>query len=199
MYSKYKDVYIEKCLEHYLSYTLLQFDSNDVFMDVASSGSIYANELYYNKIIKQSYLLDLAYKEGINGIKIGANAGNTPLQNESIDKMALHCAFECFEGESDIAYIKEASRILKKKGKYVITPLYIDETYYNCTSEACDQTKIQFDTKALKVYRDDQFVAPFSRHYSPESFYERIYKNIPDTMNAKVIFYENLPEIMKEF
>ncbi len=69
-YQTLKEAHIEKCLEHYLSYKLLDFKSTDVFMDVAASGSQYANELYYSNKVKQTYLLDLAYPDGIHGIKI---------------------------------------------------------------------------------------------------------------------------------
>lgn len=161
-YKKLGDVYIEKCLEHYLSYKLLDFNQDDIFMDVAASGSQYANELYYSGKVKQTYLLDLAYPDGINGIKIGANAGDTKLPDNFVDKMGMHCAYECFEGDADIEYLKEASRILKPNGKFVITPLYIDKTYYNCTSDKCDQDKIEFDQDAVKVWRNDEYSVPFS-------------------------------------
>ncbi len=198
-YQPLKDVYIEKCLEHYLSYKLLDFKSTDVFMDVASSGSQYANELYYSKKVKQTYLLDLAYPEGINGIKIGANAGDMKIPDNFIDKMGMHCAYECFEGEADIQFLNEASRVLKSNGKFIITPLYLDKVYYNCTSDSCNQDTIQFDTKALKVWRNDSYQVPFSRHYSPASFYERIIKNMPKNISYKLFFYENLPELMRYF
>ncbi|MBN2964462.1 hypothetical protein JWV37_06700 [Sulfurospirillum sp. T05] len=193
------DVYIEKCLEHYLSYKLLDFLPTDVFMDVAASGSQYANELYYAKKVKQTYLLDLAYAEGINGIKIGANAGDMRLPKNFVDKMSMHCAYECFEGNADIGFLKEASTVLNKNGKFVITPLYLDKTYYNCTSEKCDQSEIQFDSKALKVWRDDEYSVPFSRHYSPESLCQRVIHNMPSNIQYKLYFFENLPELMREF
>lgn len=199
LYNSMDDVHIQKCLEHYISYKLLDFKNTDIFMDIAASGSNFANELYYNNYVKQTYLLDLAYKNGINGIKIGANAGNTKLPDEFVNKIGLHCAFECFEGTSDISTIKEISRILKPKGKFVITPLYLDETYYNCTSELCNQDLIKFDEKALKIYRDDKYKVPFSRHYSSKSFYERIYLNTPSSLKKKIVFIDNVPELMKYY
>lgn len=198
-YKKLEDVYIEKCLEHYLSYKLLDFNSEDIFMDVAASGSLYADELYYSKKVKQTYLLNLAYPEGINGIKIGANAADMKIPDKFIDKMGMHCAFECFQGEADIKFLSEASRVLKPHGKFVITPLYLDRTYYNCTSEHSNQDKIEFDKEATKVWRDDAYQVPFSRHYSPESFYKRVIKNMPKNISYTLYFYENLPELMEYF
>ena len=43
--------------------------------------------------------------------------------------MALHCSFEHFEKNSDVKFIKEASRVLKKGGKLCILPLYLFNRY----------------------------------------------------------------------
>ena len=198
-YKKLGDVYIEKCLEHYLSFKFLNFKKDDIFIDIAASGSVFANELVKRKLIKNSYLLDLAYKEGINENKIGADAADTKLPDCFTDKMSLQCAYECFEGTADTGYIKEASRILKPNGKFVITPLYIDDVYYNCTSHTCNQEEINFDEKALKVWRNDEYSVPFSRHYNSKSFYERIILNVPKNLSVKLFFFTNLPELMNHF
>ncbi|WP_345993130.1 hypothetical protein [Sulfurimonas sp. HSL-1716] len=198
-YQAYGEVHIEKCLEHYLSYKVLDFKTTDIFMDIAASGSQYADDLYYGKKVKQTYVLDLSYPEGIHGNKIGANAGDTKLPDEFIDKMGMHCAYECFEGKADIEYLSEAQRILKPKGRFVILPLYLDKTYFNCTSDKCDQKNVSFDEDAAKVWRDDVYAVPFARHYSAKIFYERIFKNLPKGIKGKIIFYKNLPELMKEF
>ena len=50
-----------------------------------------------------------------------------------------------------------------------------------------------------KVWRDDSYKISFSRHYSPEAFYERIYKIIPENLGAKVYFIQNLPDVMKYY
>ena len=39
MYSSSADAHIEKCLEHYLSFTLLGLSSTDIFVDIAAAGS----------------------------------------------------------------------------------------------------------------------------------------------------------------
>ncbi len=198
MYKGLGDVYIEKCLEHYLSYKVLDFNDKDVFIDIAASGSVFADELARKHKV-QTYLLDLAYPAGINGNRIGADACKTNLPDNFADTLGMHCAYECFEKDADIGFLEEANRILKPNGRLVITPLYIDEIYYNCTSAECDQSKIGFDNNAMKVWRDDEYIAPFSRHYSPEIFHERVFNNIPAGMSGKIIFYTNLPELMEEY
>ncbi len=50
--------------------------------------------------------------------------------NESISKIALHCAYEMFENDADINLINEANRVLRKGGKMIIIPLYMDHIYH---------------------------------------------------------------------
>jgi hypothetical protein len=55
------------------------------------------------------------------------------------------------------------------------------------------------EPEARKVWRDDEYKVPFSRHYSPESFAERIYSRIPDDMEGKILYFNNLNEVMKNY
>lgn len=191
-------MYIEKCLEHYLSYTYLKMEPKEVFIDIAASGSSFSDILRkYHRI--KSYRLDLSYKEGIHKNDIGADAGKTNLPNKFANALALHCAYECFAGKSDINFVKEASRILKNNGRYVILPLYVEDKYYISTSPFCNQKDIIIDDGAIKVWRDDQWKIPFGRTYSPEIFYTRIFSKIPSDMQGKVLFINNLPELMDKF
>jgi hypothetical protein len=198
VYKRWGDVYIEKCLEHYLSYKYLDLNEDDIFIDVAASTSPYADLLRTQKKIK-SYRLDLVYPDGINGYDIGADASNTGLPESFASSLAVHCAFEMFMGDADINFAKEASRILDNEGRFVILPLYLDDSYFIATSPYCNQDEINFDKGAIKVWRDDKYKIPFSRQYSPEAFSERIFNSIPKDMEGKVYFFSNIPELMKEF
>ena len=60
---------------------------------------------------------------------IGGDAADMPVKDGFATKMALHCSFEHFEQDSDIRFIKEASRVLKVNGKVCIVPLYLFEKY----------------------------------------------------------------------
>ncbi|MDR4498061.1 MAG: hypothetical protein MRK02_09115 [Candidatus Scalindua sp.] len=192
------DTYIEKCLECYLSYTYLDMSPNDVFIDVAAYKSPYADLLNDTDKIK-SYRLDLSYPKGIHGNNIGADAGNTNLPGEFANSLAVHCAYEFFMGDSDINFIREAARILKQKGNFIILPLYLEDKFFNVTSPYCSQTDIIFDSEALKVWRDDSYKIQFSRYYSPEVFFKRIYTIIPENLDGKVYFIQNLPDVMKYY
>ncbi|MDH3976048.1 MAG: hypothetical protein OEV42_17370 [Deltaproteobacteria bacterium] len=197
-YKNAGNVYIEKCLEHYLSYRYLDMSSDDICIDVAAAGSPYADILRKHLKIK-SYRLDMSYPEGIHGYNIGADAGSTTLTSGFASTLALHCAYECFMGNADIRFVREASRLLRPNGRYLITPLYLDATYFNATSPYCDQKEVIIDPEAHKIWRDDEYKVPFSRHYSPQAFSTRIYSNIPNDMDGKVYFVRNLPDVMHRF
>lgn len=200
MEAKYQhlgDVKIEKCLEHYLTYQYLKIANTDSFMDVAAAGSPFVDVLNRKKI--KSYRLDLAYPPGISGVNIGGDAGDSKLPGEFISTMALHCAYECFQGDADFLFIKESARILKKNGSVGIIPLYLDDIYYVATSPYCNQSEINFDKEAKIVWRDDQYQVPFSRHYSPEAFNQRIYQKLPPNIKGKIIYFKNLPQLMDHF
>ena len=189
---------IEKCLEHYLTYKTLKISKDDIYIDIAAAGSPWAEILNVQGGVK-SYRLDLSYPDGIKGINIGADAGNTKLPDNFASVLSLQCAYECLMGDADVLFIKEASRILNEKGRFAIIPLYLKHTYINVTSPYCDQQKIIIDPEAKKVWRDDEHKVPFSRHYSPESFAERIYSRIPEGMEGKILYFKKLGEVMRHY
>jgi len=196
-YYKSGDAFIEKCLEHYLVFKYLKINSHDRYIDIAAAGSPWADIL--NKKGIRSYRLDLSYPKGVHGINIGANAENTSLPNKSFTALSLQCAYECFMGDSDVQFLKEASRILNENGRYAIVPLYLSGQYYISTSPYCDQRKVVIDNGAKKIWREDKYKVPFSRHYSPEYFIKRVYSNIPDDMSSQILFFTNLDELMKHY
>jgi len=213
-YAKMDDVFVEKCLEHYLTYTHLKIRDNDVYIDVGAEGSKWADTLNRRgtgfrgrrseneesgwKGVR-AYRLDLSYTKGINGINIGADAGDTRLPKGFASVLSLQCSFECFMGDADIRFVKEAGRILSQKGRYAIAPLYLEDIHFVSTSPYCDQANVKIDPGAKKVWRDDAFRAPFGRHYSPEVFFERIYSQVPADMSGRVLYFSNLDEIMRHY
>ena len=222
-YEKMGDVFIEKCLEHYLAYRHLKISAGDVYIDVASAGSPWAEilnlrggregaegrrqrtgdrkqrrEVSARKGIR-AYRLDLSYPEGIRGINIGADAGDTKLPDKFASVLSLQCAYECFMGHADIKFVREAARILNDKGRYGIVPLYLEDEYFVSTSAFCDQSEVKIEAAAKRVWRDDEYRVPFSRHYSPEAFFRRIYSAIPEDMEGKVLYFNNLDELMRHY
>jgi len=197
-YQHYQDVFIQKCLEHYHSYQFLNLGSAETFIDVAAAGSPYA-EVLSKRSNADYYCLDLCDPPGIHGNCIGADAGDTKLPDDYADAIALHCAYECLMGDADIRFTKEAARILKPGGSFLIAPLYLDATYFIATSPYCNQREIIVDQGALKVWRDDSYQVSFSRHYSPDGFYRRIFSQLPENLAGKVFFVKNLPDLMAHF
>jgi len=189
-----KDVIIEKCLEHYLSTKYLDINQKDIYIDIAAAGSPWADILNQRNI--RSYRLDKAYVPGINGTNIGADACDTKLPSSSCTALSLHCAFECFMGEADSQFLGEAGRILSQNGRLTITPLYLEDTFIVVTSPFCDQKDVFIDKGAIRIWRDDEYIEPFSRHYSPEAFLKRVYSQLPQDMTGKVLFFQNLNEVM---
>ena len=186
------DVHIEKCLEHYLAFKWLCISQEDVYIDIAAAGSIWADLL--NKRGITSYRLDLTYPRGIHGRDIGADAGDTTLPAGFASAMSLQCAFETFRGDADVRFIREARRVLNEQGRFAIVPLYTDETHFILSSPYVDLSGIQVDHGAIRVWREDSYRAPFSRHYSPEAFAERIYSQT-DGMKGKMVHFTNLDQL----
>lgn len=192
------DYHMEKCLEHYLSFTYLGLSSEDTFIDVAAADSPYSG-LLRRRIGLTAYRMDMSYPKGVHGSDIGADAGDTGLPDGFATAMALHCAYECFMGDADIRFVHEAARLLRPGGSCVIVPLYLHDTYFISTSPYCNQECVVIDSGARKVWRDDSYKVPFSRHYSPQSFVERVYSRLPGEMTGTVHFIGNLPEIGRSF
>ncbi len=197
VYSKEGEVMIEKLLEHFFVFEYLNLKANDVYIDIASAGMPFSKILRENKF--NAYSQDLIFKQGINGFEIGGDASSMPIKDSFANVMSLQCAYECFQGDSDIGFIKEASRVLQKGGKLGIVPLYLDRTYFVKTGPISDKRKIRVEKDAKWIWRDDLYLhEPFSRHYSPKAFKNRVYGNLID-MKGEIIYFTNLNELMDEF
>jgi SAM-dependent methyltransferase len=127
-YDKLGDVKIEKLLEHYLTSKHLDA-GRGVYIDIAASGSPFSDAVGQHTGCK-AYCQDLVFEKGIHGNRIGGDAGEMPVPDDFADVMALHCAFECFQGDADIRFVKEAGRVLKNGGRFGIIPLYLDDIYF---------------------------------------------------------------------
>jgi hypothetical protein len=192
----YGQLFIEKALEHYLGSIFLELDENDVFLDIAASGSPWAQmaERLYGC---NAYALDLIYPAGINGKKIGADATAMPLPDGFATKMALHCAFETFEGDADIRFISEAKRILSKSGAMVILPLYVNNSYLAFSSPEADRRRLDYQGAHRVWYegtRGMKFKIRFFRQYSVESLLDRFIANIAP-LSITIYYIENELEV----
>ncbi|MFB0565389.1 MAG: class I SAM-dependent methyltransferase [Candidatus Aminicenantaceae bacterium] len=121
--------FLEKSLEHFVSADLLEFTSEDVYIDIASAQSPFYKIVEAMWKPRTVYRQDLTYEHGIHGNTIGGNAGILPLPDNSISKATLHCSLEHFEGNSDIELFREMSRVLRPGGKLCVLPFYLASEY----------------------------------------------------------------------
>ena len=189
--NSYGKVFIEKALEHYVGSKLLGLKKEDVLIDVAAAHSPWF-EIVERMYGCKAYALDLAFPKGINGKKIGADATAMPLPDGFATKMALHCAYEMFEGDADMRLLPEAYRVLAG-GKMVIIPLYMHNFYFADSSPWTDRRNLDYQG-AKRVWRDDGHRVRFSRKYSVEAFLKRVVTNLSG-LSLKVYYIENEKEV----
>ena len=192
LYSKNKE---EKALEHFVSIKLLKFNTGDVFIDIASANSPFPriiSEVYGCNVYRQ----DMVYPYGVNGMNIGGDASALPIESNWVSKMTLHCSFEHFEGDADMRFIKEVSRVLKPGGMVCILPLYLRKEYCNLSDPAVDRTGLVFD-KGAAIKEVAGWDNRFGRIYSIDKFKERILNNCGDLESA-IYFLENEKDAHQE-
>jgi hypothetical protein len=195
-YKGYGDTAVEKVLEHYLSMKYLPLIAGEVVIDMAAAGSKFA-DLLTKKSGKTCYKLDLNYLPGIYANRIGADASHTGLPDSFADVLTFHCAFECLQGDADILFVTEAERILKKGGRWGIVPLYLDQHHFVKLGPKNDRRTVKLAENESWVWRDDAYLTnPFSRHYSPESFAQRILSKCCG-FNYEIIHFTNIDELKR--
>lgn len=199
-YQEYKEylnggkatAFAEKSLEHYIAAKLLNLSNQDVFVDIACANS--PASLIYEKLYGcQTYKQDIAFPKGIHGNLIGGNAMEIPLPSDSATKMALHCSFEHFEKNSDIGFIKEANRVLQKKGRICIVPLYLSTKYSILTDPIQVPKNFSFEPDATLVCVKG-FRNRHARGYDVPHLVSRIRDNL-GRLKLKILIIENEKEI----
>lgn len=181
-HGKSAGVWTEKMLEHYISYKLLGLDkyaSGDIYVDVAASGSPWAKVLR-ERLGIEAYAIDLemACKE-YESLPYYEKMDATQMEFEdsSVSGMSLQCAYEMFAGDSDIRFINEVSRVLKRGGKVIINPLYMHTHYCGYASPDC-YGKGYADEGAKEYIRPDIMRIPFSRKYNVPMLQKRVLDTI---------------------
>ena len=175
-----KDLH-KKGLEFFFSSKLLDIKSTDIVLDAAGGRSNYLKAVRHNHNVAELYLTDHIY-EGVklldDGIKIvGGDISSIHLDDNSINKIACHHAFEHFQGDKDVAFILEAYRILKDKGSLLIIPLFLTDRYVECWNIINNK---QFDEKATVIYDETASIpgadddGHFARFYDNDNLVSRI-------------------------
>jgi SAM-dependent methyltransferase len=169
--------FVEKALEHYLAATLLDLSPADVYVDVASDRSP-VPEIYRELTGCVAYRQDLAFPPGVHGDRIGSDASQLPVPPDFASRLALHCSFEHFEGDSDSGFIREANRVLRPGGRLCIVPLYFNRAYAIQTNPALMRKGgIAFEPDA-HLYCARDWRNRHNRYYDVPHFVERIVRNL---------------------
>jgi len=171
----------KKGLEFFFSYYILNVKKGDSVLDAAGGRSKYLEALRRECGVDELYLSDHIY-EGVQVVEhgisvVGGDVSNIHLDNESVDKIACHHAFEHFQESKDVAFIKEAYRLLKKRGVLVIIPLFLVNKYIECWNVTGSK---HFDHNSCRLY-DPTASLPggdddghFARLYDLDNFKSRI-------------------------
>ncbi len=181
--------FTEKSLEHFLAAKLLNLSPDDVYIDIANDNSP-TPEIYEKVYGCRTYRQDLWFPAGIRGNIIGSDAGHLPVESGFATKMALHCSFEHFEGESDMAFMKEAGRVLRADGRFCIVPLYLFNRYVIQTDPmVLPRAGLPFESDAL-LYCARNWGNRHGRFYDVPHLITRIRNNL-DWARLTIYFIEN--------
>jgi len=167
----------EKTLEHYLAAQLLELSPQDVYVDIAASDSP-TPEIYHDLYGCTVYRQDLTYPSGVHGNMIGGDAASMPVADGFATKMAMHCSFEHFEGDSDMRVIREAGRVLRPGGRLCIVPFYL-RNHYVVQTDPCvyPAGNVQFEDDAL-ICCTKGWGHRHGRHYDVPHLRARIVPNL---------------------
>ncbi len=197
---RYSDYYVrnqlEKSFEHYIAFSLLEIQKDDIFIDAASEHSP-VPEIFGRLSGATTYSQDIMYHPGIIGSTIGGDACAMPVPNSFASKIALTCSLEHFEGSADSDLFLEMARVLKPGGKVCVVPFYL----FTDPAVRTDPTvslpaKVIFDSDAT-VYCTKGWGNRHGRFYSPLSFKERIMDVCSDKFEFTFYHLANTDQIGK--
>lgn len=193
-------VWDEKLLEHWIACErlgLMDYGSNDIYVDVAAANSPWVKNLRERKGIS-AFAIDIN-KVGLKYRNLPyyrkEDATNTAFENSSIKGASLHCAFEMFMNNDDTRLIKEAARILRPGCKLIILPLYM-HTHYCSYATPEYYGKGYSDPESTEYIRMDCSGVPSSRKYDATTFKRRILDQIESLgMNYELLAIRNKPAL----
>jgi len=137
-----------------------------------------ASDIYHRLYGCEVYKQDMSFADGIYDKVIGGDACRMPIEKGFASKMAMHCSFEHFENDSDIRFIREADRVLRKGGKLCILPLYLFNKYVVQTDPTLfSRNKSLFERGAI-MYCARGWAQRHSRFYDVAHLASRIRDNM---------------------
>lgn len=186
------DNFVEKYFEYFVSLILLNLKPDDILIDIASRRSPFP-EVVRERNGCMVYRQDLIYDQGIDGERIGGNAGAMPVPDNFCSAMTLHCSFEHFAGKDDSNFIIEAGRVLKPGGKVCILPLYIKDEPCIFVDPCISTPDVSSETGFRIVPRLGTRI-PFARHYNVSLLKQRVLDVSPNLI-SRIFLIQNSEEI----
>ena len=186
--------FAEKSLEHFIAAKLLDLSKEDIYIDVASADAP-TSDIYHRLFGCSSYQQDLIFPEGINGNVIGGDASDMPVKDGFATKIGLHCSFEHFEQDSDMRFIRETKRVLRKGGRLCIIPLYLFNKYavHTDLSVFLPWKGVNFEPDAT-VYCAKGYENRHGRFYDVPHLITRVRNNL-DGLKLTVYVVQNAKDI----
>ena len=171
------EVRTEKLLEHFIAWDLLDLESfgfEDLYLDIAAYASPWVKILREQGEV-DAVAIDLGIGDAFADLPFyqEQDATRTSFTDQSVRGVSLQCAFEMFEGDSDVELIRELGRILRPGGKAVILPLYMHVEY--CSYATPEHFGRGHALDGAKEYIRYGFSGvPSSRKYDVEHFNRRV-------------------------
>jgi SAM-dependent methyltransferase len=181
--TRYPDYYRanqrEKSFEHYWAFHVMEPKAGFRYIDIGSERSPLP-EIFDRLSGSITYSQDLSYPPGMTDKRIGGDAAQLPVPDAFFDGAVVTCSIEHFEGESDIGFMREMTRVLKPGGKVLVLPLYIHTVGCYYTDPVCvAQGDVPYDPK-LDVYCVKGWGNRHGRIYSASTLWNRLIEPNPE-------------------
>jgi len=182
--TRFGDIRHKKLLEFFTTFTLLNPQPEHSFLDGAGGIHTYVSVLE----CRERYLQDakvtdwLRRQVGKGVVCIEGDAGAIPLPDAHVDRVACHHSFEHFQGESDIAFLRQVQRLLAPGGRCCIVPLFVATRYLEVTDALTLARK--FDRRSWRVIDPTASIpggswcGNYARIYDVTAVRERLLANI---------------------
>lgn len=179
-----KRVEHKKKLEMFITHSLVHTGPDVVFLDAAGAGFSYIDTVVARRRFLQDIVIRSRIRERFGDVVeyIESSLDVIPLPDGSIDSISCHHAFEHFQGEVDIRFIREVQRVLAPAGRACIVPVFLSTDYVEMTCRKRFKNWSGGD-RAVRVV-DPTATLPgrgsggFARIYDVEAFTARVLDNI---------------------
>jgi ubiquinone/menaquinone biosynthesis C-methylase UbiE len=118
-----------------------------------------------------------------------------PVENGFFNSILVACAIEHFENDSDMKFVKEASRILKSHGKILILPLYLHNNPFYVTDPTFSVPGNVNFSENLNIHCIKNWGNRQGRFYSPQTLHNRLIEKNSNNIEFKVIYIKNFNKI----